>query len=216
VLLTEQKPVPIDWLLPLKGRDVLCLASGGGQQGPILAAAGANVTVFDNSPSQLWRDREVKERDGLTLALVEGDMRDLGAFNDESFDLIFNPVSTVFVPEVRPVWIECFRVLRAGGILLSGMMNPVQYIFNLFKMDENILEVEYSIPYSDLTSMRETDRAEYFESGAPLEFGHSLTDLLGGQMRAGFHLIDLYEDGSPKSPLSNYHPIYIASRALKP
>jgi len=30
-----------------------CLASGGGQQGPVLAAAGAHVTVFDNSPRQL-------------------------------------------------------------------------------------------------------------------------------------------------------------------
>ena len=216
VLLTEQKQVPLEWLNPLKGRDVLCLACGGGQQGPIFAAAGANVTVFDNSPRQLERDREVAERENLLLSLVEGDMRNLSTFKDGTFDLIFNPVSTVFIPEVHPVWREAFRVLRSGGILLTGMMNPIQYIFNLFKMDENILEVEYSIPYSDLTSMSDVDREEYFESGAPLEFGHSLTDLLGGQMRAGFHLVDLYEDGSQESPLSKYHPIYIASRAFKP
>jgi SAM-dependent methyltransferase len=216
VLLTETKPVPLEWLDPLRGRDVLCLACGGGQQGPILAAGGARVTVFDNSPKQLACDREVAEREGLALNLIEGDMRDLSALADESFDLIFNPVSTVFVPDVLPVWREAFRVLRPGGGLLAGMMNPVHYIFNLYKMDDNILEVAYSIPYSDLTSMSEADREEYMESGAPLEFGHSLTDLLAGQTAAGFHIVDLYEDVMPESPLSRYHPNYIATRAAKP
>lgn len=64
VLLTETKPVPRDWFPDLKGLDLLCLASGGGQQAPIFAAAGANVTVFDNSPRQLAQDRLVAERDG--------------------------------------------------------------------------------------------------------------------------------------------------------
>src|SRR5690242_4949424 len=61
--LTPTKPVPRDWFPPLPGLDVLCLAAGGGQQGPVLAAAGANVIVFDNSPAQLARDRMVAERD---------------------------------------------------------------------------------------------------------------------------------------------------------
>ncbi len=105
VLLTEQKPVPRSWFPhDLKGLDVLCLASGGGQQGPILAAAGANVTVFDNSPRQLEQDRMVARREGLVLITVEGDMRDLSVFGDESFDLVFHPISNVFCPEVRPVW----------------------------------------------------------------------------------------------------------------
>jgi 2-polyprenyl-3-methyl-5-hydroxy-6-metoxy-1,4-benzoquinol methylase len=51
IVLTPTKPVPLEWFPPLAGLDVLCLACGGGQQGPILAAAGANVTVFDNSPA---------------------------------------------------------------------------------------------------------------------------------------------------------------------
>src|SRR5512139_416720 len=70
VLLTEQKQVPIDWLLPVKGKDVLCLACGGGQQGPVLAAAGANVTVFDNSPAQLKQDQLVAKREALVLRTV--------------------------------------------------------------------------------------------------------------------------------------------------
>ncbi|MFZ5818414.1 MAG: class I SAM-dependent methyltransferase [Chloroflexota bacterium] len=216
ILLTQQKPTPREWFPPLKGLDVLCLASGGGQQGPILAAAGANVTVFDNSPRQLEQDRLVAEREGLALRTVEGDAADLGIFPDESFDLVFNPVSTVFMPDVRPVWREAFRVLRHGGTLLTGVMNPVHYIFDLYKADEDILEVKYSIPYSDLTSPSEAERQEYLEQGLPLEFGHSLTDLLGGQCEAGFHIVGVYEDYMPESPVSKYHPNYLATRALKP
>ncbi len=106
--------------------DILCLASGGGQQAPILAAAGANVTVFDNSPAQLRQDALVAQREGLPLRTVQGDMRDLSAFGDDSFDLIFHPVSNIFVPEVRPVWRECYRVVRPGGVLLMGTLNPIR------------------------------------------------------------------------------------------
>src|SRR5258706_8346164 len=94
VLLTENIPVPHRWFPPFKGADILCLASGGGQQGPVFAALGANVTVFDNSPSQLKQDQLVAEREALTLRIIEGDAADLSTFADESFDLIFNPCST--------------------------------------------------------------------------------------------------------------------------
>jgi SAM-dependent methyltransferase len=215
VLLTENIPVPHRWFPPLKGADVLCLASGGGQQGPVLSALGANVIVFDNSPAQLKQDTLVAEREGLTLKTVEGDAADLSAFADGSFDLIFNPCSTVFMQDVRAVWKECYRVLRHGGILMTGSMNPVHYIFDLFKADEGILEVAYSIPYSDAASLSKEDLDEYLAKGLPLEFGHSLTDLLGGQCAAGFVITDLYEDVMPDSPLAKYQPNYIASRAVK-
>src|SRR5690242_338859 len=127
ILLTENIPVPHKWFPPLKGADVLCLASGGGQQGPVLAAAGANVTVFDNSPAQLKQDQLVAERESLGLKTVEGDAEELSIFPDGSFDLVFNPCSTVFMPDVRAVWKECARVLRPGGILMTGSMNPVHY-----------------------------------------------------------------------------------------
>ena len=215
VLLTENIPVPHRWFPQLRGADVLCLASGGGQQGPIFAARGAETTVFDISPSQLKQDQLVAEREALSLKTVEGDAADLSMFADGSFDLIFNPVSTVFMPDVRVVWRECSRVLRPGGILMTGSMNPVHYIFDLFKADEGILEVAYSIPYSDLTSLSEEDRTEYLSKGLPVEFGHSLTDLLGGQCAAGLMITDLYEDYMLDSPVHNYHPSYIATRAVK-
>jgi SAM-dependent methyltransferase len=215
ILLTENIAVPRRWFPPLTGVDVLCLASGGGQQGPVLAAAGAHVTVLDNSPSQLKQDQLVAEREALALRTVEGDAADLSAFADASFDLIFNPVSTVFMPDVRAVWKECYRVLRPRGVLMTGFMNPVHYIFDLYKADEGILEVAHAIPYSDLTSIPKEDLDDLMEKGLPVEFGHSLTDLLGGQCDAGFVITDMYEDIMLDSPLHNYHPNYMATRAVK-
>jgi SAM-dependent methyltransferase len=205
----------MEWFPPIVGADVLCLASGGGQQGPVLAATGARVTVLDNSPAQLKQDQLVAAREALSLITVEGDAADLSMFGDESFDMIFNPVSTVFMPNVCTVWKECFRVLRPGGILMTGSMNPVHYIFDLYKADEGILEVTHSIPYSDLASIPKEDLDELIEKGLPVEFGHSLTDLLGGQCDAGFVITHMYEDYMLDSPLHRYHPSYIATRSLK-
>ena len=215
ILLTENIPVPHRWFPPLKGADVLCLAAGGGQQVPVLAATGANMTFFDNSPAQLKQDRLVAEREGLNLKTAEGDAADLSMFPNESFDLIFNPVSTVFMPDVRAVWREAYRVLRRDGILMTGFMNPVHYIFDLYKADEGVLEVAHPIPYSDLTSIPREYLDELIEKGLPLEFGHSLTDLLGGQCDAGFVITDMYEDTMLDSPLDKYHPSYLATRAVK-
>jgi SAM-dependent methyltransferase len=215
IVLTENIPVPMRWFPPLPGADVLCLASGGGQQGPVLAAAGARVTVLDNSPAQLKQDQLVAARESLPIHTLEGDAADLSIFADESFDLVFNPCSTVFMPDVRAVWRECGRVLRPGGILMTGSMNPVHYIFDLYKADDGILEVAHSIPYSDLTSIPAEDLEDHIAKGLPVEFGHSLTDLIGGQCAAGFVITDMYEDHMLDSPLHNYHPSYIATRARK-
>ncbi len=216
VLLTETKPVPRDWFPSLQGLDLLGLACGGGQQGPVFAALGAHVTIFDNSPAQLERDRMVSRREGLDIKTVEGDMRDLSAFTDQSFDLIFHPVSNVFCPDVRPVWREAFRVLRHGGALLAGSANPIYYMIGTHADEQETLQIKYSIPYSDLTNMDPQDLEICIEEAAPLEFGHSLTDLLGGQIDAGFMIAGFYEDICPDSPLSKYHPTYMATRAFKP
>lgn len=111
ILLTAKKPVPRDWFPQnLAGLKILCLACGGGQQAPILAAAGADVTVFDNSLAQLTQDRLVSQRENLPLKIVRGDMRDLSAFADSAFDLVFCPVSVTYIPQVQPVFDEAYRV----------------------------------------------------------------------------------------------------------
>ena len=215
VLLTETKPAPRDWFpAELRGVEMLCLACGGGQQGPVFAAAGARVTVFDNAPSQLAQDRLVAERDGLEIRTVEGDMRDLSLFADESFDLVFHPVSNVFVPEVRPVWREAYRVLRKGGALLAGFMNPAMFIFDYIEAEQGNFTARYPLPF-DATQIPEEDRVRMFGDDSPLEFSHSLSDQIGGQLQAGFVLVDLYEDVQ-NSAIGKWMPAYLATRALKP
>ena len=204
----------------IEGNAGVCLASGGGQQGPLLAAAGAVVTVFDNSPRQLGQDRIVAEREGLAITMVQGDMADLSAFADASFDLIVHPVSNCFAAEIRVVWRECFRVLRRGGILLSGFNNPVRYIFEDEKAQNGSLQVRYSIPYSDLANLSMADREQLIvRDKRAVEFGHTLADQIGGQMDAGFLLSGFYEDGygaAENDAISRYMETFIATRAVKP
>ena len=216
IVLTENLPIPREWLGELAGRDVLCLASGGGQQGPILAAAGARVTVYDNSPRQLAQDRLVAEREGLAITTIEGDMRRLEALNDESFDLIVHPVSNCFVPEVRPVWAEAFRVLRRGGALLAGFNNPDRYLFDWEEGERGELVVRYALPYSHLESLPAAKRQIIEEQGWPFEWSHSLNDQIGGQLDAGFMLSGLYEDQTTGDLLGQFMPAYLATRAVKP
>ncbi len=216
VLLTECEPVPRNWFGAMLDRDLLCLASGGGQQGPIFAAAGARVTVLDNSPRQLAQDRFVADRDRLTLQLVEGDMADLSQFAKESFDLVFHPVSNCFVPDVRPVWREAFRVLRPGGRLLAGFLNPAIYLFDIDEVDHGELVVRHPIPYEDPRDLSPTRLARLQAEGQPLEFSRTLTEQIGGQLEAGFVLLHMYEDRHTDFAPARYFPTYLATCALKP
>lgn len=216
IVLTPTLAVPAGWFPPMAGLDVLCLAGAGGQQGPVLAAAGAKVVVYDNSPGQLARDREVADRDGLALVTVEGDMVDLGAFVDGRFDLIVHPCSNGFVPDIRPVWREAFRVLRPGGTLLSGIVNPLLYLFEDAALERGELNVAYSIPYSDLDGSTDEDRRRFADRHEPITFGHTLDDQIGGQLAAGFELIGFFEDAGPPTALSARIAPYLATRARKP
>jgi SAM-dependent methyltransferase len=172
------------------------------------------VTVFDNSPKQLGRDDEVAARDGLELRTVLGDMRDLGVFDDASFDVIVNPVSNVFCPDLTPVWEETFRVLRPGGTLMVGFMNPDVYIFDEVALDRQELVVRHRLPFSSL-DLSAADRMRAYGSG-PIEYSHSLTEQIGGQLAAGFVLTHLSEAPHHADVTAHHLSAYIATRAVKP
>lgn len=219
VILTPCKPVPATWLGDVRGQAILCLASGGGQQAPVLAAAGARVTSFDLSGEQLDKDRHVASRDGLVIACEQGDMSDLSRFAAETFDVVFHPVSNVFVPDVAPVWRECHRVLKPGGVLLAGFMNPSLFLFDHDAVEASgDLVVRYPLPYAEPDSLDAEAADRWRASGRPAEFSHSLEAQIGGQLAAGFVLTALYEDSwSDDATLFNrYAPVAIAIRAVKP
>lgn len=218
VVLTNTKPVPRAWFpASLAGLDVLGLAASGGQQAPVFAAAGARVSVLDNSPEQLARDRTVAQREGLDLRLVEGTMEDLSMFPDASFDLVFNPVSVIFTRDVRAVWRECARVLRPGGALLSGFLNPVVYLVDRAAVDGHApMLVKHRVPYADERDLPADELAGRIGRREPLEFGHTLTDLVGGQLDAGLQLVAMYEDVFGDAALDQHTPTELATRAVKP
>lgn len=221
VILTPNKAVPAAWFPThpsLAGVDLLALASGGGQQVPVLAAAGARVTSFDASDVQLEKDLETSSRHGLDIAVEHGDMTDLSRFAEGSFDLIFHPVSNVFAAEIRPVWRECARVLRPGGRLLAGFMNPAFFLFDHQLAEETgELRVKHPLPYSDLESMDEETLSIQMEAQLSLEFSHSLEDQIGGQCDTGLAVTALYEDGwdDESSALHRWMPIFLATRSVK-
>jgi SAM-dependent methyltransferase len=219
VILTPLKAVPREWFGEIEGKDVLCLASGGGQQAPILAAAGARVTSLDASVEQLEKDRFVADRDGLEIRIELGDAADLSRFADASFDLIFHPCSNCFMAELEPIWRECFRVLRRGGSLLVGITKPEIFIFDSEAEEkEHVLRVRHALPYSDLRSIDEDELARVLESGRPLEFSHTLEEQIGGQIAQGFVVTGFYEDywHRPNNLFNQYLPSFIATKADKP
>lgn len=218
VILTPNRFVPRAWFAGVRGKRILCLASGGGQQAPILAAAGAQVTSYDYSEQQLAHDAAVARRDALDMELVQGDMADLSCFENERFDLVFHPVSNVFAEAVRPVWRECYRVLRTPGRLLSGFMNPDFFLFDHEAIEAGVaLVVEYRLPYSDI---RDLDVERLDQQRARLEafeFSHSLDDQIGGQIDAGFVIAGFYEDrwDDEATPLNSFMPTSMATLAVK-
>jgi len=212
VILTPTLSVPKDWFPNnLKGLKILGLACGGGQQGPILASAGADVTIFDNSPKQLAQDAILSTQFDLNIKTVEGDMRDLSIFEDEHFDLIFNPCSIGFVDDIAPIWKECHRVLKKGGVLMTGLTNPL-----IFQIDEETLQLRYTAPYSDQQSLAKVDLDKFIHNNDPLMFGHSWTEQIGYQLKSGFLLTDMFEDNwNQEHVFDPYFPGFMATRAIK-
>ena len=111
VALTIGKKVPQEWFEKANGKKILGLACGGGQQGPVFAAKGYDVTIMDFSTSQLQRDEMVAKREGLKINTVQGDMTKPFPFEDETFDIVFNPVSNVYIEDLENMYKEAARVL---------------------------------------------------------------------------------------------------------
>ena len=210
VLLTPTKPVPHAWFGSLQGKKVLGLASGGGQQMPIFAALGAACTVLDYSERQLQSERMVAEREGYDIRVIRADMSKPLPFADGEFDLIFHPVSNCYVREVRPIWRECFRVLKPGGLLLSGLDNGMNFL-----LDEEETRIVNRLPFDPLVN--EEQRKQLEEQDCGMQFSHSLEEQLGGQLEAGFRLLALYEDTNGEGRLHELNiPSFLATLSQKP
>lgn len=210
VLLTPTKPVPLGWFGGISGKKLLGLASGGGQQMPIFAALGADCTVLDYSALQLESERLVSEREGYEIRIVRADMTKPLPFSDGEFDIIFHPVSNCYIEEVEPVFRECFRILKPGGRLLSGLDNGVNYF-----VDEGESRIVNTLPFNPLKNPEQMKSILNDDCG--VQFSHTLDEQIGGQLRAGFILKDLYEDTNGEGYLHEHNiPCFLATLSIKP
>lgn len=211
VLLTPTKAVPHDWFGKLKGKKILGLASGGGQQIPIFTALGAKCTVLDYSNEQCEREREIAKREGYDVEIIQFDMTRRLPFDDETFDLIFHPVSNCYVEKVKPIFKECYRILKKNGILLCGLDNGINFIF-----DETETTVKYKLPFNPLNDPQQYEES-IKDAYRSIQFSHTLEEQIGGQLEAGFILTDLYEDTNGEGKLHEYNiPSFLATRVIKP
>lgn len=209
VLLTPTKPVPKEWFCELNNADILGLASGGGQQMPIFAALGANCTVVDYSEKQLLSEKEIAKRENYDINIVRADMTKPLPFEDESFDLIFHPVSNCYIEDVLPVWKECYRVLKKGGILLAGLDNGINYIFN----DEETAVI-HKLPFNPLKDKQLYE--DSIKNDCGIQFSHTIEEQIGGQLQAGFTLTGIYQDTNDVGRLHEFNvPSFYATRSTK-
>lgn len=209
VLLTPTKNMPKEWLPnSIKDLKLLGLASGGGQQMPIFKALGADVTVLDYSKEQLKSEELVAKRECYSISIVHYDMTKVLPFENESFDIIFHPVSNVYVEDVQHIFNECYRILKKGGILVCGLDNGINFITN----DEE--KIENKLPFNPLKNNEQLELLIKEDDG--IQFSHTIEEQIGGQLKAGFILTDLYEDTNGYGRLHELNiPTFVATRAIK-
>ncbi len=189
------------------GKDVLCLASGGGQQSAAFGLLGANVTVFDLSETQLERDRQAAAHHRLHFRIEQGDMRDLSRFAPASFDVVWHAYSINFVPDAQVVFDQVTRVLRPGGRYRLDFANP--FVIGLDETHWTGVGYPLGLLYEDGAEILWTDPdwtvededGMVWQVRGPREFRHSLSTVVNGLIGRGFVILGIWEegDGDPKA-----------------
>lgn len=214
--LTVGKLVPESWFEKAKGKKILGLACGGGQQGPIFALNGYDVTIMDFSKSQLEKDEMVAQRENLVIKTVQGDMTKPFPFESDNFDIVFNPVSNAYIEDLENMYKEAARVLKRGGLLMVGFMNPWIYMYDadvVWDRPEEELLLKYSLPFNSRKLEEEGKIIINPEYG--YEFSHTLESQIRGQLKNVLAMIDFYESCDKRNRLSEFGNDYIATLCVK-
>ena len=213
IWVTPFKSVPLDWIAEFKDKDILLACSGGGQQTPILAAFGANVTTLDISDSQINQDRATLEKYGLNATLVQANVLEM-PFEDSSFHAVIMPQAMNFIDDLERLYTEVKRVLRSGGVFIFGTANPILYTFDE-RIQDRKLKVRYTIPFSHSKSLSEKAIASRLSRSDTLEFSHTLDSILGLLTLKGFAITGFYTDSAGSEPTDSFvHDSHLAVRAV--
>jgi SAM-dependent methyltransferase len=213
---------PYQLLGEVRGKQVLCLAGGGGQQSAAFALLGADVTVLDLSSVQLERDQEALTHYGLRARLEQGDMRDLSRFESSQFDIVWHAWSINFIPDTAPVFDEVRRVLRPQGLYHLTWGNPftkgmdeTDWTGNGYLMHHlyGDCEVRYK---SDVWDVHDP-QGNVQQVVGPREFNHTLSTVVNGLINRDFQLLGMWEDdkGDAAAPPGSWeHFKAVAPRTL--
>jgi SAM-dependent methyltransferase len=183
----------------LAGKEVLCMAGGGGQQSAAFALLGARVTVLDIAHGQLAKDREAAAYYSVAVRTYQGDMRDLSVFHEDAFDVVWQPYSLNFVPDCSVVFRGVARVIRPGGMYHFVAANP--FACGMGPRDWNGEGYVVRHPYVEGAQIRYQDEDWVFgdDPGAkekingPLEYRQTLGRIWNGLVENRFALIRLLE-----------------------
>ncbi len=100
-------------------------------------------------------------------------------------------------------------MLKKGGILLAGLDNGINYIFN-----DDETTVTYKLPFNPLKDKQLYEMSIKNDWG--IQFSHTIEEQIGGQLKAGFILTDIYEDTNGVGRLHEFNvPTFYATRAIK-
>ncbi|MBO8436745.1 MAG: class I SAM-dependent methyltransferase [Spirochaetes bacterium] len=212
---TIDKTIPRSWTEPLKGKRVLSLGGGGGQQTPLLAAFGCDVATVDCSSEMIERDRKALEEYSLDADLYVHDMSSMPFFPDSSFDAAVSPVSLNFVEDIECVYREVKRVLKNGGTYIFGIANPALYLFDDRLLAKGKMKIRYTLPFSDSKSLSRKELEKRIAKNDTVEFSHTLDTILGSLTGMGFAITGFFSDYSSFEPIDSFlQDCYLAIRAV--
>lgn len=193
-------PVDAMMMADVQGENVLCLAGGGGQQSAVFSLLGANVTVLDLTPEQLEGDERAAKYYGYEVTTIQGDMRDLSVFPVAHFDRVYQPISTLYIPDLSQVYNEVARVLKPGGLYFADYAVPLLYMVEEKGWDGTGYVLRVSQPYLRGAILEMDDGKLNFVNGKSFaEFHHLLSDILNGLIAAGFMIRAVWENPRPDS-----------------
>jgi ubiquinone/menaquinone biosynthesis C-methylase UbiE len=193
----------------VRGKNVLCLAGGGGQQSAVFALLGAHVTVFDLALEQLEADQRAAEHYGYTVHTIQGDMRDLSALPTAHFDRVYQPISTLFIPDLRELYLGVARVTKPGGLYHSQYAVPLLYMAEQKPWDGEAYTLRITQPYVRGAILETEDGKLNFSEGRSFaEFHHLLSDIINGHIAERFEILGVWENPRPDSgpPLQELEP----------
>ena len=171
---------PADIFANVSGKDVICLASGGGQQSVVFGLLGASVTVVDFCDGQLAGDRQAAEHYGYPVSTIQADMRDLSMLAEKSFDIVYQANSVAYVPSIRDLYSEVKRIIKPGGLYRVCINQPsVQFVD--WDGEKYFISKEYK------------ETTDYRKSGVGVEFRHYMDDIFNGLLESGFTIKSVHE-----------------------